>query len=272
MILSHSEIALYQSCPRKYFYKYVKKRVSLVPSESLLRGKRIHAALADWWNERPLPRLKEPAERAMLSGYNALYQTPHLKYAATEVAFRVPVLPGLWIVGAVDVLGYDRESRQVIVEHKTTSSDIGAGGQYWKRVVLVDPQCSIYSLAFPGASVLYDVLRKPALRQKQTESEGDYEARCLGAMQEEPEKYFARFTVVRLEADARETIEDIAKVAFQMEPGANLFERHPHACFDYGSECEYFGACFEGRDIDGPAYTSWAGHEIESVAEERARA
>lgn len=53
---------------------------------------------------------------------------------------------------------------RVVVEHKTTSSDIGPGSSYWKRLTL-DTQVSQYLGAEERAEgMLYDVIRKPSIR------------------------------------------------------------------------------------------------------------
>lgn len=58
--------------------------------------------------------------------------------------------------------------RVKLVEHKTSSEDIGPGSAYWRRLIL-DSQISTYlagsrSLGFEPVSVLYDVAKRPALR------------------------------------------------------------------------------------------------------------
>jgi hypothetical protein len=58
--------------------------------------------------------------------------------------------------------------RTFIVEHKTTSEDIGSESDYWKRLRL-DPQVSTYmvgarALGIEPDECLYDVARKPMLR------------------------------------------------------------------------------------------------------------
>lgn len=55
-----------------------------------------------------------------------------------------------------------------VCEHKTTTSDIGLGSDYWKRLTL-DAQISTYlqgarSLGFDPDGILYDVARRPTLR------------------------------------------------------------------------------------------------------------
>lgn len=55
-----------------------------------------------------------------------------------------------------------------LVEHKTSSEDIGAGSAYWRRLIL-DAQISTYmvgarALGFEPIEMLYDVAKRPALR------------------------------------------------------------------------------------------------------------
>jgi hypothetical protein len=53
---------------------------------------------------------------------------------------------------------------RLVVEHKTTSSDIGPGSAYWAKLTL-DTQVSAYLGAHEGVEgMLYDVIRKPGIR------------------------------------------------------------------------------------------------------------
>ncbi len=203
-----------------------------------------------------------PVERAMLEGYQALYERPHLRDVRVNVPFRVEVAPGLELAGECDAVGTDTDGRTVVVEHKTTTSDITPGSQYWRKVVLTDPQVSIYSIAFPGATVLYDVLHVPQFRA------GDLYAKSLAAMAETPEKYFQRMTVVRMAHEADDTVQDVRKVEGRMATDAEVgTARNPDACFTYGRECDFFAACWEGREIT--TYPTWEGSENADVVKER---
>jgi hypothetical protein len=52
--------------------------------------------------------------------------------------------------GKLDVLVRDQDSRALIIEHKTSSEDLGPGSDYWRRLRM-DPQISTY---FVGARAL----------------------------------------------------------------------------------------------------------------------
>lgn len=281
---THSELACYRKCPRLWQYRYVERRQGLIEASSLSRGRRVHQALASWWgdgldfgSEHAMAFSDDcpPIDRAMLMGYCARWERPHLADVRVNAPFRVNIAPGLDISGEVDAVGVDAEGRTTVVEHKTTSSSIEPGGQYWRRVTHVDPQVSIYSLAFPGVVILYDVLHVPAFRT------GDVYGKSLDDMAENPGKYFQRAPVVRLEEETRKTVEDIV----QQNSLMTLQERHPmygwspestvrfapprnpDACFHMGRECEFFAACWQGKDIE--TYPTWAGSENAEVVKER---
>lgn len=262
MTRTHSELACYRKCPRLWSYRYEHRRQGLIPAQALSRGKRIHTFLAEWWSSTKGADLSipgyAPTERAMLIGYDRLYERPHLTNVRVNVPFRVNIAAGLNVAGECDAVGIDSEGRTVIVEHKTTSSSIEPGGQYWRRVTHVDPQVSIYSLAFPGAIILYDVLHTPAFRA------GDLYAKSLADMAENPGKYFQRATVVRLESETYRTIEDIVQQGLLMSTDT---VRNPDACFYMGRECEFFAACWHGKDIE--SYPEWPGSENAEVVKER---
>lgn len=260
---THSELACYRKCPRLWSYRYEHRRQALIPVESLSRGKRIHAFLAEWWSSpkgadcfvsEDIP----PIERAMMIGYDRFYERRHLTDVRVNVPFRVHIAHDLDLAGEVDAIGTSEDGRQVIVEHKTTTSSIEPGGQYWRKVTHVDPQVSIYSLAFPWATILYDVLHTPLFRA------GDVYAKSLQDMSDNPGKYFQRATVVRLESEAYRTIEDIVQQDLLMSTDS---VRNPDACFHMGRECEFFAACWQDKPIE--SYPEWAGSENAEVVKER---
>ena len=56
-----------------------------------------------------------------------------------------------------------------LYEHKTTSDDISPGSPWWRRVISIDPQVTIYLNGLQASGldcrgVVYDALRKPAHR------------------------------------------------------------------------------------------------------------
>lgn len=115
--------------------------------------------------------------RALLLGYDARWSEEPLEVLAVEVEFRAPMVnPATGAAsrtfdlgGKIDAIARHLPSgRVMLVEHKTSSEDIGPGSDYWRRLRL-DAQISTY---FRGARALghdvegciYDVIAKPALR------------------------------------------------------------------------------------------------------------
>jgi hypothetical protein len=278
-IVSHSELACFRRCQREWAFRYSERVEPLVPAEALLKGRRVHEALRHWWNRdhsSPPKLLELPVlERAMLRGYSAFWQAPPAELTNIQVEQPIAVeLDGVTVVGECDATAVDKNNwKPVVIEHKTTSSDISPGGSYFRQVVHVAPQPSIYLLAFPGATVLWDVLRKPALRQLEAnsrrtepESESDFEARLVSAMAEDPQKYFQRATVVRMEEEALETVRDIQLQASEMQRAPRMPHRNPDACWSFGRPCDFFAVCWEGSTLASPEYVRSDANHTELTA------
>ena len=222
-----------------------------------------------------------------------------------EVRVEVPfttTIGGVECAGTVDAIGFDavQESRSlmrtrtVIVEHKTTSSDISPGSSYWRQVSATDLQVSMYAAAFPGATILYDVIRKPDIThfhvpllddrglpivldchgsrvykttgdkgprktgdkdkgyvlQTRPETDDELVARCLDAMAEDPERYFQRQVIVRLEHEHAAFARDIYEID---QLRRNVYPRNPSSCHSFGRQCGYFTTCWGSDTIDNDA-------------------
>jgi PD-(D/E)XK nuclease superfamily len=277
--VTNSELGCYQRCEREWQHRYLDHREGLLPAEPLERGTRIHAAQATWWAGGKFDiDTMPPIERAMLLGYHARYERPHLRSVRVNVAVRVAI-GGVDVVGECDAVGEDDEGRTVIVEHKTTSRDITPGSQWWREKIHVDPQPSTYLAAFPGATVLYNVLRVPDLEQlsatpeekrkytkpkkdepsrlyaghrEKDETDDEYIARILADMSDNLGKYFQRATIVRLDSEREAFRFDVSEIAFRIRSTKSdgTTPRNPHACFQFGRACDFFSVCWEGKDIE----------------------
>jgi hypothetical protein len=144
----------------------------------------------------------------------------------------------------------------LIMEHKTSSEDIGLGSFYWQRLTL-DSQVSKY---FAGARAighdvdgcLYDVLGKPALRplgvtktRLEPETPVAYHDRCLAAIAEHPDRYYQRGVVVRLESEERDAAFDTWQTADQirLSRNADRWPRNVDSCDLYHRPCDFFPIC-----------------------------
>jgi hypothetical protein len=153
-----------------------------------------------------------------------------------------------------------------VQEHKTSSEDIGLGSVYWRKLTL-DAQISNYivgarSLGFEPDGVLYDVLRKPALRPYEVnskrrfpESPEEYRDRILEDIAKRPEYYYQRGVVVRLEDEERDAAFDMWQTAdlLRLSRNSNRWPRNVDACSQYNRMCDYWEVCSGESSIQDPA-------------------
>lgn len=197
--------------------------------------------------------------------------------------------------GKLDVrIRYKGELR--IVEHKTTTMDITPGADYWVKLRM-DGQVSQYvdganSIEEGDYDCLYDVAKRPMIRQKMATPMGDRKyitkqsklkdgtirpAGSLRANQraedetpdefryrlredigENPDKYYQRAEIVRLEEELDEHRFDTWRMAKEIRSsqlatpklGHRAWPRNPDACSVRGINCEYFAVCTNAASID----------------------
>lgn len=195
------------------------------------------------------------------------------------------------LAGKVDV-NVIENGRALIVEHKTSSEDISPGSDYWLRLQM-DHQLSIYTigaevLGHQPAGCLYDVAYKPQLKpltatpeaeRKYTQAKVDkktgeviepsrlyanqratdetvdeYRARVRAAITAEPDKYFQRREVPRIESQLKDFLWDAWETSKTLREGhlAGRAPRSPESCFNMG-RCPYWQCCSTGsRPEDHP--------------------
>ena len=110
MILSHSQIATYQRCPREHHYRYILRRRPRVEAHALRFGKLFDQALQAWWLAGPmfardaaLAKLYELGRvegtdpfdvakaRALLLGYDVRWANQPLEVLRVQPQFRTPI-------------------------------------------------------------------------------------------------------------------------------------------------------------------------------------
>jgi hypothetical protein len=162
-----------------------------------------------------------------------------------------------------------QELPMLVIEHKTTSEDIGAGSFYWQRLT-IDSQASLYfdgmkAKGFDVHGVLYDLLRKPGLEPLKAtkeikirkdgapyanqriadETPDEYRDRILAAIAEDPNRYFQRGVVVRLESESEDAAWDRWQTAesIRLARHSSRWPRNAGACWEYGRPCDYWAIC-----------------------------
>jgi hypothetical protein len=81
--------------------------------------------------------------------------------------------------------------------------------------------------------------------QTRLETVEEFTERLMTEVANEPDKFFARGDVVRLNADMTSAFDDVWELAqaLQYDSVKGRHPRNPDACFQYGRTCPYFAIC-----------------------------
>ena len=189
--------------------------------------------------------------------------------------------------GKIDVMCRDeRTSEDVLFEHKSTSFDISDGAPYWAQTRM-SSQLSTYmvgarSLGFSPTRIIYDVLGRPGQRpqeatpvesrkytqptkkepvprlyanQRETdETPEEFRLRIREAIAAEPDAFYKRANVVRLEYEELEAAKDVWYVAESIKLGWAMqrFPRNPDHCCQIGRLWPYLAVCAGWGELGDP--------------------
>lgn len=220
LVMSPTGYNHWHQCQRLYYFEDVLKLERVKQDGARFLGKMFHDGQEAWWksagDDSPWRDPDEPlvaatnaialnarhidTDRAEVAKAEAMMTVYHHRYFElrfespytdgrddVEMWFRVPLLdrdgrtvPGWLLVGKKDAFKRFADGRVRPAEHKTTSSKIHLGSDYWARVA-IDTQVSIYIDAaqrtgYPECNeVLYDVVRTPKLERQLATPEADRE-------------------------------------------------------------------------------------------------
>lgn len=278
-LLTASRMSTLLTCPRKHYYKY---EIGLVPathSLALRFGSAFHNAMEARWNgataEEALAKAVETAEQfteldiatlsGLIIGYYSRYENDDIIASILpEVQFRQPIERSLTFdsAGKIDGIGTLKDGRCCLVEHKTSGEDIAPDSDYWMRLRF-NPQIYQYvsaarSVGYDVQVIIYDVTRKPSIRQKQTETAEAYGDRLAQDTKERPDFYFARREVTVLDDDLDQFIEqrlNLGKMILYFRASAkrqkNAEWAWPRNCNGMTCRsCEYSGFCLSNVTVD----------------------
>lgn len=287
---------------RRHHFAYNLRRRPVEKAEALRFGSLWHVGQEAWWKAEPSPEARLEAglvalraeqcdpfalvtAEELLLAYTARWASSDLRAVVVEAQFSMPLVnPETGAAsrtfrrgGKIDVVALE-DGQQVIIEHKTTASDIEEGSQYLRKVRALDTQVSTYmagarSLGYAPTKCVYDVVRKPGIRplkatpvearkftkagllyanqREHDEAPEEYRARLREDINERPERYFARVDIVRLDAEEREHAFDVWQTTRLMrEAEINGFApKNPDACSNFGG-CPYLLVCEGMASID----------------------
>jgi len=328
--ITNSQMRCFRRCPREHYYTYTLGYRGLREAAALRFGSLVHLGLEAYFRALKTGMAPDDAlaaalaaldaspdadayERARavvaLQGYHAMWAGEPLEVIDVEAEFRAALVNPetgaasrtFQLGGKLDVLVRDRRDDRVkLMEHKTTSEEIGAGSDYWKRLK-IDPQVSTYfaggaALGHTITECIYDVLGKPALRpgtvpllddaglrivlnadgvrvrtqkgawrqtgstedgyvvQTRAETAEEFRDRLVAHVAENPQRYYQRGTVVRLEQEMLDAAHDAWAIARQIREAelASRWPRNPDACVRWGRTCGFFDVCTGAASLDDP--------------------
>ena len=292
--LTNSMRSKFNACHRAYKIAYVDLIRPAKASDALSFGTAMHALLEAYWGGQETMVLTgddytDVTLRCLFEGYKARWEqsdAERYERVGAEFGFEAPLMnpetggvSKTWVLaGKIDAIAKDKATgKHIIVEHKTTSQDIGPGSDYWKKLP-IDGQVSGYyvgasTLGYEVDVCLYDVIRKPTIRpykatpeesrkykkdgtlyagqHEHDEDPHEWEARLMADIAERPDYYFQRVEVVRSESDLSDYLFDMWAVGREIADAERIgrWSRNPNACSIYGS-CEYFDVCTGCASLD----------------------
>jgi len=245
--LSNSGITQFRRCPRKYYWRYVRKLEPIRPSKAIILGDFVHSAFAHYYQtsqnrEETLEALigfgvdlvntapAEEQEELSILGATAcaMWQfVPDWMFddASTSVAEKyfiwklVEVIRSGDLPHVVYIRGYidrlvDYNGMKLIRELKTCASP-----DAFIRAAANSSQASTYVVGTQEAinkdvvGVSYDLIRKPQLRKKQSENAQEFVARIREDYRARPEWYYRREYTYRTAKNLEQFVTDLRQVA-----------------------------------------------------------
>lgn len=259
MAISYSETQCFKTCRKMHEWQYIKGIRPKDKAEALFFGSAIHSALEMLYKDMPLD--------AALSALDELDEVNRAKARALISHYFAQNMAGGW--NPEDVLDVEKwvkssfgghdfigrldavirvNGRVWVMEHKTATA---VDDDYIERIK-IDTQSMLYVLAAREeygevAGVIYDVLIKPSIRQKKSETIEDFEARC---MEEVTAENFVRvyhwFSDDDLE-EAKQEFMACSQAIKDCEYGMVRPYRNTGACNAIGRACPYLCLCCEKK-------------------------
>lgn len=293
--LTNSMRNKFASCHRAFKFCYEDLKRPIKTSEALNFGTAMHQLLECYWlnAEAEFPQVDDEYTamtlKALFNGYIARWrESDRMTYGTigTEMRFDAPLMnpetggisKTFHLAGKIDALAKEKATgKVVIVEHKTTSQDIGPGSDYWRKLP-IDGQVSGYycgaeALGHQASTCLYDVIRKPTIKPYKAtpeekrkynkdgslskacrefdETPDEWYERLSADIASRPDYYYARIEISRSDNDLLEYLFDMWAVSREIADAErmNRWSRNSQACSVYGT-CEYFGVCTGESNLD----------------------
>lgn len=236
MRLSATKIADFKACRRLYYFRYVEEILPLQESNALKDGKGYHSKIEELYETGAFSLTGDKTD-AMAKAYHK-YIYPKLKIKSVEDWFTKQLTDNHTLIGRLDGITEDG----VVVEHKTTSSDIDEN--YINRLNW-NEQILCYMLANGINEMYYTVCKKPTLRQRKDEADEDFVKRCFEWYAVDTERKIGVIKITRTPKELLEFEKNLIKLADEMQNCENqdMLYTNPTHCMAWGTPCPYQSIC-----------------------------
>ena len=177
------------------------------------------------------------------------HQLSEFEAIDSEIEFNVPLgrMHGIRLVGRIDKRFKDKGAWW-LGEFKTTSNPT-----LFVKSLDTARQATTYTYAairsgIDVQGVLYDLIRKPALRRRNEETAEDFGKRIVADYASRPEEYYSRHYAYRNPEQLKQFVEDSSSIVREMRRRSKKMDfcRNVDACMDYNRECDFKKICFKG--------------------------
>jgi len=195
-----------------------------------------------------------------IRGYDQVRPLGDIDIIHTEDFFEIKLGKGLYINGTADVVAEGSKTGTIdIYDHKFT----GQPHNYDASLLPLDAQAMCYPFGLsqkygkPVRGFTWDLIRKPSIRQRQSETYVEYLIRLSEDYQERPEFYFVQRSALFnmrhvdvLKAEMSQFIRELRDKIIAVKTGQmtlpEAFGRNGDYCSRYG-RCAYAPLCIRGE-------------------------
>lgn len=233
MKISVSQLKAFKACRRAWWLKYVEGVEPVKKADALEIGTNYHAYLESLYRGEDIPH-EHTKENAMVWAYiNHLYAKVHI--SKPEEWLEKELTPQDFLIGKIDGWGTDG----CVVEHKTTSRDIGPEYEYnlqWDEQVLA------YMYLTDTRLIHYTVCKKPTIRQKKNETNEEFYQRMVAWYEEDTDSKIRTFDVIRTDDEVNAWAAELIRMLPEIKECQNCYKNTAH-CMAFGRMCEYQSIC-----------------------------
>lgn len=232
---SISALKLFKACRRAYELKYIEGLTPVETPDALKVGTNYHAKIADLYAGQ-LDTSDLSKESAMALAYQK-YVMLNFEVHTVEEWAEAEIGNGHILVGRIDA----RAADGAVVEHKTTSSDIG---EEYEFNLQWDEQILAYMFLTGARRIYYTVIKKPTIRLKKGETEEAFFERMCAWYDEDTESKIRYFPVERDDAEVEDFRKNLVALMDEAEAaGGRTLYRNTAYCNCWGRRCEYSSIC-----------------------------